>query len=192
LSAATTNIVTTRVYSPSGSLLFPKAQLGGTAAPDPLPAANVVPVFTGVPLPLSAVKERSDRSDQGDLLDFLARPLHAGIEDPGGSADLHDVAQKFKPVLDFLADAQSLCATNRQQMVDRLLSQRIVESRRDIADKVVDARYSVANSFGDVIAFRVKSFWFVIYRWRSCPGFSRLVVVSEEVNGSFLKSGPLL
>jgi len=191
-TCATTNIVKTQAYSPSGSHFFPKAQLQGASTSDPLPAANLVPIFTGIPLPLSGVKEASGTSDRDDLLDFLVRPLHAGIENPGGAADLQEAARRFKPVLDFLADPESLCSTNRQQMLNRLLSQRIVGARRDIADKVVDARYITANAFRDEIAFRVGSFWFIICKWKDSPGYSRLVVISEEVTGSVLKSSPML
>src|SRR5262245_15606669 len=58
------------VYTPGGHDAFPRARYEpGVTAPDGMPAAGVVPVFTGVPLPLSDTASDSGRSDRNDLID---------------------------------------------------------------------------------------------------------------------------
>lgn len=185
---ATNRIDRVEIYSPMGSGLFPRAQLEGAATPDSLPAANLVPVFTGIPLPLSDVTEKSGRSDRADLLVFLNRPLLAGIRGPRGAVDFKRLSQQYQPVLDFLGNQDDLSWTNREQMIQRLLSRRVISSRHQAADQVIDARYNLPNSFGEVFAFRFKSFWFILYKLRAETHFSRLVVVSKEISGRDLRS----
>lgn len=189
---AGTNIDRVEIYSPFGSALFPRAQLAGAESSDSLPGANVVPVFTGVPLPLSTAAVASEISDRDDLLNFLARPLHAGVKRPRGAIDLKGVADAYRPLLEFLESKDDLSGT-WQQVIARLRSRRILEFRqRDIARRIRDPRYDLDNSFTEVLAFRVRPFWFVLYRVRGYSHFSRLVVVPEAISGPGLRADPNL
>ena len=61
------------VYTPGGHDAFPSARYEpSVTASDGLPVAGVVPIFTGVPLPLSTTASDGGRSDHDDLIDFLA------------------------------------------------------------------------------------------------------------------------
>ena len=164
------------VYRPSGSEYFPKAQYAESdSSTDPLPAANVVPVFTGATLPLSPAPVRDGKSDRDDLIDFLAEGPNAqvGVEPGETMGDTKSARIAFTPVLDFLGSQEKLSG-GRTQVIDRLSSLNVT-----FADEVVDSRYRL-RAFADVLAFRFEKFWFILYQLPRNDLYSRLVVVAEK------------
>jgi hypothetical protein len=163
------------VYRPSGSEYFPKAQYAeDDNSTDPLPAANVVPIFTGATLPLSPAPVRGGKSDRDDLIDFLAEGPNAqvGVEPGETMGDTKSARIAYMPVLDFLGSIAHLSG-GRTQVIDRLSRMNVT-----LADEVVDPRYRL-RAFADVLAFRFERFWFILYQLPRNDHYSRLVVVPE-------------
>ena len=163
-------------YRPSGSEYFPTAQYEeNDSSTDTLPAANVVPLFTGVSLPLSAVPVRDGRSDREDLIDFLAEGPYAqvGVQAGETMGDTKSTRIAYAPVLDFLGSRERLSG-GRVQVVRRLSDINVV-----FADEVVDSRYRL-RAFADVLAFRFEKFWFILYQLPRNDHYSRLVVIPER------------
>jgi hypothetical protein len=163
-------------YRPSGSESFLRAQYAQSdSSTDPLPAANVVPLFTGVPLPLSSVPVKEGRSDRDDLIDFLAEGPNAqvGVQPGETMGDTKSAQMAYSPVLDFLGSREYLSG-GRTQVIDRLSSLNVI-----LADEVVDSRYRL-RAFADVLAFRFEKFWFILYQLPRNGRYSRLVVVPEK------------
>ena len=104
------------VYVPYGSGYFPTAEyVGRSPGRDQLPAANLVPIFTGVSLPLSSVAQGNGESDRDDLIDFLAQgPLAKdGVERGATMGDRVAAAAAYGPVLLAEAVAAALAAEPR-------------------------------------------------------------------------------
>ena len=163
-------------YRPSGSEYFPRAKYAESdSSTDTLPAANVVPVFTGVSLPLSAVPVKDGRSDRDDLIDFLAEEPYAqvGVQPGETMGDTKSTQIAYASVLEFLGSRERLSG-GRVQVVRRLSGINVV-----FADEVVDSRYRL-RAFADVLAFRFEKFWFIIYQLPGNVHYSRLVVVPER------------
>jgi hypothetical protein len=163
-------------YRPSGSEYFPRAQYAESdGSTDTLPAANVVPIFTGVPLPLSAVPVKAGRSDRDDLIDYLAEgpTAQVGVQPGDTMGDTKSTRIAYTAVLDFLGSGEDLSG-GREQVVRRLSGLNIV-----FADLVVDSRYRL-RPFGDVLAFRFEKFWFILYQLPRSDHYSRLVVVPDR------------
>jgi len=160
-------------YAPQGTAGLFKVQRQERNLPlDNLPAANILPVFTGVPLPLDNWAPPGNRSDLGDLIDFLAtgRNAHAGVEPRSAQGDLTDTENQYKPILNFLSSKEQLTG-NRAIILERLSKIRTEKAR-----KVFDARYK-GEAFANVLAFGYKDFWFVLYQVPENDYYSRLVVV---------------
>jgi hypothetical protein len=173
---AVTRVLGDEVYRPSGSEYFLRAQYAeNDSSTDILPAANVVPLFTGVSLPLSAVPVKGGRSDRDDLIDFLAEGPYAqvGIQPGETMGDTKSTRIAYAPVLDFLGAREHLSG-GRDQVVRRLSSLNVV-----FADDVMDSRYRL-RAFAGVLAFRFEKFWFILYQLPRNDHYSRLVVVPER------------
>lgn len=175
-SESVTKVLGDEVYRPSGTEYFLRAKYTeNDSSTDTLPAANVVPMFTGVPLPLSAVPVKGGRSDRDDLIDFLAEGPYAqvGIQPGDTMGDTKSARIAYAAVLDFLGSREHLSG-GRDQVVRRLSSLKTF-----FADKVVDSRYRL-RAFADVLAFRFEKFWFILYQLPRYDHYSRLVVVPER------------
>ena len=175
---AVTRVLGDETYRPSGSEYFLRAQYAeNDNSTDTLPAANVVPLFTGVPLPLSSVPVKGGRSDRDDLIDFLAEGPYAqvGVQPGETMGDTKSAQIAYAPVLDFLGSRESLSGGSAQ-VVRRLSSLNVVFADED---KVVDSRYRL-RAFAHVLAFRFEKFWFILYQLPRNDRYSRLVVVPER------------
>ncbi len=171
--------VVNETYTPYGTESFPQARYKeGTTGSDVLPVANVVPVFTGVSLPLSALSLPKGRSDRGDVIDFLAAGPYAqtGVEPTELSGDTREAEAVYGPVLDFLGDKDQLTG-GRDEIIARMSGLNV-----EFADSVIDSRYS-ASSFEDILGFRFEKFWFILYRLPAAASYSRLVIVPVKVRG---------
>jgi len=171
-----TRVLGDEAYRPSGSEYFPRAKYAESdSSTDTLPAANVVPVFTGVSLPLSAVPVKDGRSDRDDLIDFLAEGPYAqvGVQPGETMGDTKSTQIAYASVLEFLGSRERLSG-GRVQVVRRLSGINVV-----FADEVVDSRYRL-RAFADVLAFRFGKFWFILYQLPGNAHYSRLVVVPER------------
>ncbi len=163
-------------FAPYAREGWPSVRVGDCPSPaDGLAHAVLVPVFTGVPLPLSSSGPGSD--DRADLLEFLAAgPLaKAGIERPDATGDLALADREFRPVLDIMASADALRGSP-EEVTARLAAIHIKAPRVNI----VDSRFSPL-SFAHRLAFRVRRFWFILFRAPGQAAYSRLVVVPERV-----------
>jgi hypothetical protein len=171
-----TRVLGDEVYRPSGSEYFLEVQYAeNDRSADALPAANVVPLFTGVSLPLSAVPVKDGRSDRDDLIDFLAEGPYAqvGVQPGETMGDTKSTRIAYAPLLDLLGSREHLSG-GRAQVVLRLSSLNVV-----FADDVVDSRYRL-RAFADVLAFRFEKYWFILYQLPRNDHYSRLVVVPER------------
>jgi hypothetical protein len=171
-----TRVLGDEAYRPSGSEYFPTAKYAESdTSTDTLPAANVVPVFTGVSLPLSTVPVKGGRSDRDDLIDFLAEGPYAqvGVQPGETMGDSKSTQIAYASVLDFLGSREHLSG-GRTQVVRRLSSIKVV-----FADDVMDSRYRL-RAFADVLAFRFEKFWFILYQLPGNDHYSRLVVVPKR------------
>jgi hypothetical protein len=171
-----TRVLGDEVYRPSGSEYFLRAQYAESdSSTDTLPAANVVPLFTGISLPLSAVPVKNGRSDRDDLIDFLGEAPHAqvGVQPGETMGDTKSAQNAYASVLDFLGSREHLSG-GRTQVVHRLSNINVV-----LADGVVDSRYRL-RAFADVLAFRLENFWFILYQLPRNDHYSRLVVLPER------------
>lgn len=174
-----TTAVVDEVYIPSGSMHFPRAKYkGGNSETDNLPAANLVPIFTGVSLPLSSASIKEGRSDREDIVDFLAEGPYAqaGVQPGEMMGDRKSTEITYKPILDFMGSKEQLSG-GRGQIIERLSYLNV-----DVADEVVDSRYSL-RSFAHVLALRYEKFWFILYKLPNNNYYSRLVVVPAKIKG---------
>jgi hypothetical protein len=178
-NAKTKEALVDEVYIPSGSEYFSKAYYQNTREEvDGLPAANVVPIFTGVSLPLSSAPAKNGRSDKEDLLDYLASgPLaQAGVEPPATMGDAATTEIAYKPILELLESREQLSAEKK------LLLKKLSASSISPADDVMDSRYRL-RSFAEVLGFRHEQFWFILYKLPEKSHYSRLVVVPVKAKG---------
>jgi hypothetical protein len=176
MATMATRVLGDEAYRPSGSEHFPRAKYAESdRSTDTLPAANVVPIFTGVSLPLSTVPVKDGRSDRDDLIDFLTEGPYAqvGVQPGETMGDTKSTQIAYGSVLDFLGSREDLSG-GRVQVVRRLSSPKVV-----FADEVVDSRYRL-RAFADVLAFRFEKFWFILYQLPGNDHYSRLVVVSKR------------
>ena len=168
------------VYRPASYRAFPRAASNGATNGDLLPAASLVPVFTGVPLPLShsPPTDTNAVSDRDDLLDFLADGIlsQAGVERGGALENIAALAEKaYTPMLDLLESATQL---KSREAVLAWASTHCVNHTFN----VVDSRYR-ARAFADIVGLHYRDFWFVLYRLPKAAGYSRLVVVPGPFGG---------
>lgn len=162
-------------YAPQSRAPYDVQYAQGAAGEDGLPPAQLVPIYTGVALPLSAAPIPGCAlcvSDRSDLTDYLASGpgVLAGVDAPDTQGDTTSTAAKARPVLDLLS-RNDVTSLSRKQLVETF-------SRLGVewAGHVFDSRYPAA-AIVDVCAFRWDAFWFVLYRFPEKKGFSRLVVV---------------
>ena len=161
------------VYTPGGHDAFPNARYEPVvAAPDGVPAAGVVPVFTGVPLPLSNTASDGGRSDRDDLLDFLAEGPDAqrGIAPGDTMGDIRESAARYQALLELLASPQ-LLQGGVPSIQQWALAHEVTRTNH-----IIDARYR-ASAFADQLALYCDDFWFVLYRLPTQDRFTRLVVL---------------
>jgi hypothetical protein len=174
-----TKSVIEEVYIPFGSAYFPTAQYKEKGSEtDSLPAANIVPIFTGVSLPLSSAAVKEGRSDREDIIDFLAEGPYAqtGVQPGEMMGDTKSAEITYKPMLDFLGSKEQL-SEERKQIIERLSYLNV-----DLADEVIDSRYRL-RSFTDVLALSYKKFWFILFKLPGNSCYSRLVVVPAKIKG---------
>jgi len=169
-----------RTYAPTGGG-FPKASYpSGVPAADGLAVANVVPIFTGVPLPLSSTPADGAPSDREDLVNYLAAgPLaQDGVTPRGMPGDTKEAAVRYQVLLDLLA-SPDLVGDDTAHIERWAAARRISTSKR-----VLDSRYRMrAFKTNGVLALYCDGFWFVIYQMPRGKGFSRLVVVPISTPG---------
>ena len=172
-------------YIPIGSKRLPSAYYDEMSrAADELPAANLVPVFTGVILPLSDDSTTSSgRSDREDLIDFMAAgPLaQVGVEPGDMAGDIETTSILFTPLLDLL-DSEEELEGDKEQIIKRLSSKLDIV----VADEIIDSRYRL-RAFSSNLGFCYKKFWFVLYKTRKTDYYSRLVVVPAKFKGQKIK-----
>lgn len=175
------------IYAPRGLL---RAQRAHHKPPipslDDLPAANVVPLFTGLPLPLSDEPVADGRSDRRDLIDFLSEGPNAqvGVEPGETMGGRKETEARYRPVLEMLSSLELLGGGRRG--IVRWASRLAVE----FADAVVDSRYRM-RAFDEVVALRYQDFWFVLYSLPGNDRFTRLVVIPKKIGRQeFLKKAP--
>lgn len=168
--------LTNEALAPQGSAAFPRLDAVGGRPADGLPAANLTPVFTGVPLPLSAEPAPGGRGDRDDLVDFLASGpnAQAGVEPPDTQGNLAAAERCYAPVLELLASPARL-ARSRPGIVEWATCCEVA-----FADVVVDSRYPPA-AFAEVVAFRYRRYWFALYRFPRSEAFSRVVVAPVKI-----------
>lgn len=172
------------VYRPIGTPAFPKAHYepaapGDQAPGDGLPAANVVPIFTGLPLPLSTTPAPAgQRSDREDLIDFLAEGPNAqvGVEPGQTQGDVRSIELCYQPVLDLLSSANLLAGG---QEAIKTWAQCCEVTFAD-ADVIEDSRYRL-RAFKSVVGLRFRRYWFVLYTPSTQDHFTRLVVVPVKL-----------
>ena len=167
--------VGTEHYAPQSVAPYHVQFAQADTSTDALPPAQLVPIFTGVALPLSAAPIAGCGvcvPDRADLTDYLASGpgKFAGVDAPDTQGDVTSTAAQYRAVLDLLSRRDF--ATLKREQLKALLDVLKVKW----ADEVLDSRYPPA-AFTDVLAFRSADFWFVLYRFPEKSGFTRLVVV---------------
>jgi hypothetical protein len=181
-------------YAPQAKDLSRVDHPSAGSSADGLPPAQLVPTFTGLPLPLSddsiaGCAPGRCRSDRDDLIDFLASGVaaQAGVEQAAAQGDTITTAAHYRPLLDLLARGDALASgAGLEQALEPL----------DVvwAEGVLDARYTPA-AFAGVAAFKYRDFWFVLYKFPRKPpaaptGYSRLVVVPTELRQDICHKRP--
>ena len=169
-----------RTYAPTGGD-FPKANYAsGKPADDGLSVANVVPIFTGVPLPLSSTPADGAPSDREDLVDYLAAGAMAqdGVTRRGMPGDTKEAAARYKVLLDLLASPTMV--HDATEHIEQWAALRGISTSK----RVLDSRYRMrAFKTNGVLALYCDGFWFVLYQMPAGQGFSRLVVVPISTPG---------
>ncbi|MCP4149339.1 MAG: hypothetical protein GY757_16450 [bacterium] len=166
--------LTNEIYAPYGTSTFPKVNYRQTGnAGGRIPVANLVPVFTGLQLPLSR-ETTTGKSDYKDLVDYLAAgPLaYAGVE-PGAMAgdDITLIEARYQPLLQFLESKDKLKGSRTQVILNISVKARVL-----FAKKVIDTRYR-DSSFSEPLGFCYRDFCFILYRTPGSESYTRLVVV---------------
>jgi len=165
-----------QLYAPRSSAVFPAVKLKGfPPASDGLPEAVLVPVFTGLLLPLDSRPGVPQGGDREDLLEYLAAgPLAGvGVERPGASGDMALAEREFRPLLDLLGSADALKGS-REDVLKRFSAAKI----KGCPATVADSRFHPA-SFAGTLVVRCRQFWFVLFKVPGQAGYSRLVVVPD-------------
>lgn len=175
-----TPMINDRTYAPTGGD-FPRAGYGsGPPATDGLAAANVVPIFTGVPLPLSSVPADGAPSDRDDLVNYLAAgPLaQDGVTPRPLPGDIKEAEGRYTALLDLLASSDMLRAGTPR------IEQWAVERGISTSKRILDSRYRMrAFRSNGVLGLYCDGFWFVLYQLPQASAFSRLVVVPVSMPG---------
>jgi hypothetical protein len=167
-------LVANEAYIPVGSNDFPRL-VANVPSTDGLPVANLVPVFTGVPLPLASALVSSGRSDQDDLLDYLGSGPEGehGVEPPSTAGELTEITKaEYKKVIELLTSKELL--RSKEQIIKWAKNSDI--PKKHLVSKWVDPRY-LSISFEEALAVQYKEFWFLLYRLPERESFSRLVVI---------------
>jgi hypothetical protein len=118
-----TRLVVDEVYVPYGSHYFPAAHYKGRAdCTDQLPAANLVPIFAGIALPLSDEAIAGSKSDRKDLIDFLAKgPWANNGDEPGDTAgDIKAAEMAYNPVIELL-ESRARLAESKEKIIESML-----------------------------------------------------------------------
>jgi hypothetical protein len=175
-------------YAPQARRLFEVAYAHPDSSGDGLPTATLVPVYPGLPLPLSAAPvEGCDAclSDRQDLIDYLATGTgaQAGVEPPDAQGDTAAAARELAPLLDALSRADWLAAPATG------LRAALTGLKVTWADGVLDARYAPA-AFASVLAFEHQGFWFVLYQFPEQAAYSRLVVIPTAFRQDICRKRP--
>jgi len=161
-------------YAPLASADLPALTLKGyPKAPDGLPEAILVPVFTGLPIPLDSRPDAPRSGDREDLIEYLAAgPLAGdGVESPDIIGDVALAEREYRPLLDFLGSAEALKGS-REDLLKRLTAVKIKAG----PVRFMDSRFHPA-SFADTLAVRFRRFWFVLFKAPGQAGYSRLVII---------------
>lgn len=172
-------------YTPYGSEDYPTLFYN---TPNPgkraLPDANLVPVYTGLSLPIKSCKPDNNdkalfcpegtrqRSDRDDLIDYLAsgRFEYVGVEpkDAPGGPDQAEI--QYRPVLELLG--KKIKTENWKNHIANNL-----EGDVEFPDQIFDARYFRESWKNPIIGFRFQHFWFILYAYKKSEHFNRLVVI---------------
>jgi hypothetical protein len=175
-------------YAPQGTTPYHVQYAQGDKTADSLPPAQLVPIFTGLPLPLSSAPVAgcdSCVSDREDLTDFLASGpgVLAGVDVPDMQGDVTGTKRRAAAVLDRLA-RPDIVKLDRQQL-EALFAALEVEW----ADLVVENRYPPA-AVVEKAAFLWQGFWFILHRFPGSAGFTRLVVVPSRLEQNLFEKRP--
>ncbi len=165
-------LVDALLYAPYRCPGVPEIAVPGEgSAPDGLPAGQLVPVFTGLRLPLSDLRRSCERSDREDVVDYLARgPAAHGLDRGSTSGNVHAAAMPYAPILDLLSSP-------RVVTMDReALRAWAAAHRAQVVELAMDSRFML-EWFHDVVAVRFGGFSFVLYRPQTASGWSRLTVL---------------
>jgi hypothetical protein len=163
-------------YTPFSTGISTKVTLKGfPPAADGIPDAVMIPLFTGLLLPLDSRPIEGQVEDRKDLLEYLAAGAiaGAGVEPSGVSGDIVRTEREFQPLIDFLKSAEALKGS-RAELIKRL-SEANIESR---AATISDSRFS-SKSFEDSFAVLYRQYWFVLFKVPGQTSYSRLVVVPD-------------
>jgi hypothetical protein len=173
-------------YTPMGHELLRKISVVGVEnSADQLPDVLLMPIYSGIRLPLSDQKQLAESSDYSDLIDYLADGprARAGVSVPDLAGDRKAAEKQFYEILRFLGDRSSLCKDQPTMLA--WAKKRGYAATLD----VTDARYAL-SAFESVVALRQAGFWFVLYKLPDrdqtdgCDPYSRLVVVPDAPRGS--------
>lgn|GEM_PF-3427229 len=159
-------------YAPHRWPVLPEITLvGQEPAPDGLPTGQLVPVFTGLRLPLSEARGGCERSDLEDLVDYLARgpDSHHGVDPLPTWGNVAAGAAPYAPMLELLG------STRLSAMDVASIRAWAAAHHAKAQDLELDARYLTAW-FTAAIAIRFGEFYFALYRPQTAAGWSRLVV----------------
>jgi len=145
--------------------------VGEGPAPDGLPTGQMVPLFTGLRLPISDARGSCQQSDREDLIDYLARgPEGFGGVDRGRTGgNVAAAAVPYAAMLELLSSPR-LTAMDTAAIRAWASAHRVVVQELDL-----DARYQV-EWFAAAIAIHFGDFYFALYRPQTAAGWTRLVV----------------
>lgn len=145
--------------------------LAEESALDALPTAQLVPVFSGLRLPLSDRPSGCERTDVEDLVDYLARggSGHHGVDPLPTAGNVHALAAAYAPIIELLRSQELL--SGGAERIRRWAT----AHGTTVTDLVLDARYMLAW-FETAIAIRWGEFYFALYRPQTATSFTRLVV----------------
>jgi hypothetical protein len=179
----------TENYAPQSREPFIVNQVAKDEASDGLPPAILVPIYPGLPLPLSSSPVQNCSmclSDKDDLVDYLAtgRAAFFGVQAPDTQGDIKATTACYSKLLAVLS----------QKDIGQLQAGPLKKTLGSVADEwsddVVESRYAQAAVEG-TLAFRHKDFWFVLYRYPGQPGYTRLVVLPSAFQQEYQKKQPL-
>jgi hypothetical protein len=174
--AAKPFLLANEYYGPRSSDIFPTVSLKELGpAYDGLPDAVMIPVFTGLLLPLDSRPGGRQAGDRRDLLEYLAAGIMAGtgVEAAGVSGDVIQAEREFQSLLSFFESADALKGS-RADILKRLSAAKI----KGCPATIKDSRFN-SKSFEDTFAVRFRQFWFILFKIPGQASYSRLVVVPD-------------